>query len=90
MAKVIFHQYKHRDGTVGLSQWHIYCPGCKHIHAISPNVHSFNGDFENPSFTPSLVSDFSPNHEKRCHCFITDGRIIFLEDCYHQLKRANR
>jgi hypothetical protein len=49
---------------------------------------TFNGDFEKPTFSPSLNtwyggSDGVPLH--RCHSFIRDGRIEFLGDCTHAL-----
>ncbi len=49
---------------------------------------TFNGDFEMPTFSPSLNtwyggSDGVPLH--RCHSFIRDGRIQFLGDCTHAL-----
>lgn len=46
---------------------------------------SFNGDVEKPTFKPSLL--VSPQfQDARCHSFITDGKIQFLSDCYHDLK----
>lgn len=38
----------------GLMFW---CPGCDHAHGIStgPGGWGFNGDFERPTFTPSLL-----------------------------------
>lgn len=26
-----------------------------------------------------------PKFSTRCHCFVTDGKIIFLQDCSHEL-----
>ena len=65
-------------------QWQIMCPGCNWIHAMSPSIHKFNNDFENPTFSPSLLSDNIPG--KRCHSFIENGKIRFLDDCDHSLK----
>jgi hypothetical protein len=69
------------------------CPGCKRHHRIpveGPQAWGFNGDLNNPTFTPSLNSfyDNGPNspHQKVCHSFITNGNIQFLGDCYHDLK----
>lgn len=48
----------------------------------------FNGDFEHPTFTPSVNSWWGGEHDiplHRCHTFITDGRIQFLGDCTHAL-----
>ncbi|MEO6304605.1 MAG: DUF6527 family protein [Bacteroidia bacterium] len=68
----------------------IYCPGCKTHHCFTTkhltfNPWFFNGDLENPTFTPSmLVNGDYP--ESRCHSFVTNGKIQFLSDCFHELK----
>lgn len=64
-------------------QWQIMCPGCNEIHALSPKVHSFNGSFEMPSFSPSLFLNWNPG--KVCHSYVECGKIEFLSDCYHAL-----
>ena len=84
----------------------INCPGCKcmhHIYTVMPTSGGakwgFNGDFEKPTFTPSLLirtGKYIPGHESFddegynlssiCHSFITDGKIQFLGDCTHELK----
>ena len=84
MAKVKLVQYKHSDGSVGNEQYHFFCNGCGYVHALSPKVHSFNGDFDKPTFTPSVLNNFSP--DRICHSFITDGKIQYLGDCFHELK----
>lgn len=82
--------------------YEIYCPGCKYRHVVYtlkgyyPACWSFNGDLERPTFTPSLLlttgSFAQPSFEDgdipptRCHSFITDGRIKFLDDCTHELR----
>lgn len=70
-----------KTGCKGDYQWQIMCPGCNWIHAMSPDIHTFNGNFENPTFLPSLLSDNIPG--KRCHSFIKSGYIQFLDDCDH-------
>jgi hypothetical protein len=39
---------------------------------------------DRPTFTPSLLCN---QHDpgSRCHLFVTDGRIQFLDDCHHRL-----
>ena len=64
-------------------QYLIWCEGCGYEHAISPYVHRFNGDFERPTFSPSLLNNHNP--AKVCHSFIVDGKIQYLGDCFHQL-----
>jgi len=61
-------------------------------HAAGKPHWDFNGDFERPTFTPSVNSWWggfrSGDHDvplHRCHSFITDGRIQFLGDCTHAL-----
>lgn len=69
-----------------------WCPGCGCVHAVwvrGPSAWGFNGDYEKPTFTPSiLVTGGTPHKDggpKRCHTFITDGVIDFLADCSHAL-----
>lgn len=67
-----------------------HCPGCKTEHPFIINSKSrpnwnWNGDFEKPTFSPSLLCNPSmPEH--RCHLFLTDGKIHYLDDCHHELK----
>jgi hypothetical protein len=69
----------------------IYCPGCERNHFIntdlrfSPIAWAFNGDVEKPTFSPSLLCQADVPNE-RCHSFITDGKIKFLSDCFHDLR----
>ncbi len=69
-----------------------YCPGCEHHHAFTTHesqklVWSFNGDLERPTFAPSLVNT-TARGERKCHLFVRDGRIEYLNDCFHKLKGA--
>lgn len=71
------------DGTICF----FWCPGCKQRHTFNINragrpVWTFNGNMERPTFTPSLLyADKTP----RCHLFLTDGLLLFLTDCGHEL-----
>lgn len=64
-----------------------YCPGCEQLHRIPVNKPqssngcqwSWNGDVENPSFSPSI------NIVGRCHYFIRNGNIEFCADSKHAL-----
>ena len=75
-----------------------YCPGCKHEHVytIQPDGISwqFNGNMESPTFTPSLLNRGMQKNTTtgiydietdRCHLFVTDGKIIYCNDCHHEL-----
>jgi len=65
------------------------CPGCKTVHGITtigPTAWKFNNSLEKPTVTPSILANFTSGNERRCHSYITDGKIKFLGDCYHELK----
>lgn len=66
------------------------CPGCGMAHCISdaPGRWTFNGEFERPTFAPSVLVrwTYGPRREPRvCHSFVREGRIEFLGDCTHEL-----
>ena len=80
---------KHKDYPATDGVFYFYCPGCDVLHrvnTITENEHkaiwSFNGDMDKPTFAPSVLYERSP----RCHTFIKDGNIQYLEDCEHILK----
>lgn len=78
-----------------------WCPGCNGAHMIrhgdGPGPRwSWNGSLDKPTFSPSVLVEYpaSPGAteefkewrtERRCHSFVTDGRIQFLSDCTHHL-----
>lgn len=74
-------------------QYWLNCPGCRHSHAFTVGPQrggwgtsrwEFNGSMDKPTFTPSLLCN--PDHpDSRCHSFVSDGRIQFLSDCWHNL-----
>ena len=67
----------------GSKRYFFYCPGCKQYHMFDSRW-QFNGDMDKPTFSPSLLCN--PNwNERRCHLYVTDGRIQFLSDCHHDL-----
>lgn len=89
----------HKYGSGRLAFW---CPGCERPHAINCGeardgpVWSWNGDVEQPTFSPSVLVTcgrqvdpaFQPqpgDPPERCHSFVTSGRIQFLSDCAHGL-----
>ena len=71
-----------------------WCPGCKsghvyHVGNSSGPTWSFNGNFEQPSFTPSMRR-FTPAHDGEpeqtdCHYFVTAGKILYCSDSRHSL-----
>ena len=74
--------------------YRFWCPGCDGIHGIRAKGQSpcwdFNGDLVKPTFSPSHLTgwhgdDGKKFSEHRCHSFIKDGKIQFLNDCHHKL-----
>lgn len=57
------------------------CPGCESPVRIKGWL--WNGNAEQPTFSPSILTTM---HGHRCHSFIRDGKIEFLNDCTHELK----
>jgi hypothetical protein len=65
-----------------------WCPGCKRHHGVyidktKPTHWDFNDDYNKPTFSPSILVTM-PNIGT-CHSFVKDGKIQFLNDCYHEL-----
>lgn len=58
-----------------------WCPGCQETHTfdVRDGEWEFDGDWENPTFSPSL------NLVGKCHLFVRNGIIQFLPDCKHYL-----
>lgn len=67
------------------------------VHRDHPSW-TFNGSMDRPTFSPSLLlttgkfadpnfdDEGIPGLSTRCHSFIKDGQIQFLNDCTHDLK----
>jgi hypothetical protein len=75
-------------GEMDKGVFYFHCPGCKMLHGLDSRW-TFNGDVNKPTFSPSLLVRYPwgpSQEEKRCHSFITDGFIRFLNDCTHELK----
>ena len=89
-------------GPLGHKSVMHWCPGCNEAHGIrieGPDgpKWSFNGDFENPHFEPSVrlfhteTTDDddkplpAPMQVTLCHYFIHGGRIEFCGDSPHKL-----
>lgn len=69
---------------------YFHCPGCDMLHPYRVKgdapvpVWSFNGDFQKPTFTPSLLVD-KDKPERCCHLFMTDGKLHYCSDSWHDL-----
>jgi len=79
-----------------LKGYFIFCPECKINHRIQTvgnciDTWEFNENFHEPSFDPSLLVKSSDETDKRrCHSFITDGKIDFCADSYHWTGPKNK
>jgi hypothetical protein len=70
------------------------CPGCNCNHGIwttnrndNKAIWSFNNNLNSPTVQPSILVRYNNGGEDMvCHSFITDGNIMFLGDCTHNLK----
>lgn len=73
---------------------HFWCPGCDEMHGIQtgngPGPRwTWNGNAERPTFAPSVLVTWFEGEARtpmRCHSFVRDGQIQFLNDCTHALK----
>ena len=74
------------------------CPACGFEHSFSVDleghgrhtgndVWTFDGDYGNPTFSPSMLSnrDKVDEHHPLCHSFLEDGAWRFLGDCSHEM-----
>jgi hypothetical protein len=83
---------QHLNPNTGGTYWLFHCPGCESTHAYYDKIErgnggpgwQFNGDFEKPTFTPSLMN-WTNNRQSVCHLFMRDGKLEFLSDCTHKL-----
>jgi len=88
MAKIKINE-NFDDGIKYYHTQYLYmCIGCEQEHAFALKSegghHDFNMDLENPTVSPSLLQNFTP--DRICHSFIKDGKIQYLGDCWHKLK----
>lgn len=91
----VLEEVSDQNGKLVTGILHAYCPGCKMDHAIyvkgyqhKAPIWEWNGSFEKPTFSPSLLVRYNwgPEHAKHvCHSFIRDGQWQFLNDCTHDL-----
>lgn len=83
MAKV--KRVLHGVGDKQTMRYVFMCPGCKTRHYFDQSW-TFNGNFDKPTISPSLLTGFNNFKDSRCHSFIKDGQIQFLNDSHHILK----
>lgn len=67
-----------------------FCPGCEEYHGVAVNGTKntltggswhWDGNAQKPTLIPSV------HVVGRCHSFVRDGMIQFLDDCTHKLAR---
>lgn len=67
------------------NEFFFFCPGCKCYHSWKVGGDhprwTWNEDFEKPTVQPSILYP-----QVRCHLYIREGRIQYLNDCTHALK----
>lgn len=70
------------------TQYKYECKGCGYYHVFALKKdgghHDFNMDLYNPTVSPSLVQ--GTDSKRICHSFIKDGKIQYLNDCWHEMK----
>jgi hypothetical protein len=67
-----------------------HCPGCEYAHSVRVNSKlspswQWNGSVDKPTISPSVLVTTPGMTGNRCHSFIRDGKIQFLNDCDHKL-----
>lgn len=60
-----------------------YCPGCEELHQTKVGNKFIGDSISKPTFSRSMRIG---NGVPRCHHNITNGKIIFYEDCRHKLR----
>ena len=73
------------------------CPACGFEHSFrvdlighgkwNGDTWTFNGDYDKPTFSPSMGANLRKNQEQHpvCHSFLRDGVWQFLGDCSHAM-----
>lgn len=67
--------------------FHFWCPGCEEYHSIrieGPTFWGFDGNDEKPTVSPSIL--VTGHDGRRCHSYLTNGVLNFLDDCTHKLR----
>ncbi len=87
MTDFPFRIFEHENGSIDIV---FDCPGCNFPHSFRvagiPSPWIWNGDLDRATFSPSLLVRFGDGPgDKRCHSYVRDGQIRFLDDCSHSL-----
>ena len=78
-----------KEDSGGQTRYLFWCPGCGTHHVVRTEgpgpVWQWNGDVDKPTVSPSILV-WRDEPLLRCHSFIRDGMIQYLDDCSHTLK----
>lgn len=72
------------DQDNNFAAYMFWCPGCKEYHSYDKDRWTFNGSYEKPTFSPSLLITKPSDPNYRCHLFVRDGKIEFCSDSNHE------
>lgn len=61
-----------------------WCPGCEMHHRL-PDAWKFDGNLEQPTFTPSFRHTFGKGMSQTCHYVLTAGVLHFCTDSTHAM-----
>ena len=88
MAKIKVNNNVYEGAKYHLTQYLYNCPACGYEHAFALKTdggkHDFNMDLDNPTVSPSLLSNFLPG--AICHSYIKNGMIRYEKDSDHKLR----
>lgn len=82
---------------IGDGQIMYWCDGCQQHHMVTTKHKNkngaqwgFNGSFDKPTFKPSVNIHIQYGEvgkpDTRCHHFVREGNIQYLNDCTHDMK----
>lgn len=80
MSDVLHYAGHHGDQQA----YFFHCPGCECGHAFYTPRWTWNGSMDKPTVSPSILCN-KDEPSRRCHSFVKEGYIQFLNDCHHKL-----
>lgn len=83
---------KNDEGQEG-PDFMFWCPACQCGHGVwttQPNGHTgavweFNGNFESPTISPSLLIHHGKDGKEICHVVVSLGILNYCSDCTHSM-----
>ena len=97
MLREAYWRRRAEDGGDVVANLSALCPACGFEHSFrvdfeghgqhGKDVWTFNGDYDKPTFSPSMGANLhrSQEHYPICHSFLRDGVWQFLGDCTHAM-----